>query len=284
MVNKSNIFGDNLKKLRIFFGHTQDELAEILHFSKGNVISYYEKGERYPDRETLEKISDYFHISLYYLESQELSESGRLSNYFDKIKNNNDGMVDDLIALFPKVNFSSDRFPAGYQEVYSIHESIFTDIYMNPTEKMNICLDKYLMLYEQYNDPMLLVNVLNIYFFIGFSNHFAPISEQVELLLKDKLNSKEFTKKTAAELLKKQGSDEELNKSIFELLVLLREENRTRDYFEYYYALTYVFNLTNQGEDSIQNCQFGLQLLLDFTLFGNVFAYKYFKFIQKNIK
>lgn len=193
-------------------------------------------------------------------------------------------MVDDFIELFPKVNFSSDRFPAGYQEVYSIHESIFTDIYMNPTEKINICLDKYLMLYEQYNDPMLLVNVLNIYFFIGFSNHIDPISEQVELMLKDKLNSKEFTKKTAAELLKKQGSDEELNKSIFELLVLLREENRTRDYFEYYYALTYVFNLTNQGEDSIQNDQFGLQLMLDFTLFGNVFAYKYFKFIQKNIK
>lgn len=282
MVNKSNIFGDNLKKVRIFFGHTQDELAEILHFSKGNVISYYEKGERYPDRETLEKISDYFHISLDDLVNQELPESGRLSNYSDKIKNDIDGMVDDFFALFPKVNFSSDRFPAGYQEVYSIHESISTDIYMNPTEKINICLDKYLMLYEQYNDPMLLVNVLNIYFYIGISNHIAPIYGQVELLLNNKLNSKEFTKKTAAKLLKKQESDKELNKSIFELLVLLREENRTKDYFEYYYALTYVFNLTNQGEDSIQNDKFGLQLMLDFTLFGNVFAYKYLKYIQKN--
>lgn len=55
MGNKSNILGENLKKLRKLFGHTQDELAEILHFSKGNVISYYEKGERYPDQETLEK-------------------------------------------------------------------------------------------------------------------------------------------------------------------------------------------------------------------------------------
>lgn len=45
MGNKTNILGENLKKLRKLFGHTQDELAEILHFSKGNVISYYEKGE-----------------------------------------------------------------------------------------------------------------------------------------------------------------------------------------------------------------------------------------------
>lgn len=152
---------------------------------------------------------------------------------------------------------------------------------MNPTEKINICLDKYQMLYEQYNDSMLLVNVLNIYFYVGISNYAEPISGQVELLLKDKLNSKDFTKKTAADLLKKQGNNEELNESIFELLVHLRGENSTRDYFEYYYALTYIFNLTNHGEDSIQNDQFGLQLMMDFALFGNVYSYQYLKYIQK---
>ncbi|EGE53409.1 helix-turn-helix domain-containing protein [Streptococcus parauberis] len=281
MGNKSNILGENLKKLRKLFGHTQDELAEILHFSKGNVISYYEKGERYPDQETLEKISDYFHISLDDLLNQELSEPGRLSNYFEKMKNDIVGSTDDFFALFPKVNFSSGGFPAGYQEVYSIHESISADVYMNPTEKINICLDKYQMLYEQYNDSMLLVNVLNIYFYVGISNYAEPISGQVELLLKDKLNSKDFTKKTAADLLKKQGNNEELNESIFELLVHLRGENSTRDYFEYYYALTYIFNLTNHGEDSIQNDQFGLQLMMDFALFGNVYSYQYLKYIQK---
>lgn len=192
------------------------------------------------------------------------------------------GMTDDFFALFPKVNFSSGGFPAGYKEVYSIHESISVDIYMNPTEKINICLDKYQMLYEQYNDPVILVNVLNICFFIGILNHVKPISGQVELLLKDKLNSKDFTKKTAAELLKMQGSNEELNTSIFELLVCLRKEDETREYFEYYYALTYVFNLTNHWEDSIQNEQLGLQLMLDFTLLGNVFADQYFKYLQKH--
>ena len=66
---------------------------------------------------------------------------------------------------------------------------------MNPIEKINICLDKYQMLYEQYDDPLLLVNVLNIYFYIGISNHIDPIFGEVELFLKDKLNSKDFIKK-----------------------------------------------------------------------------------------
>lgn len=282
MDNKSNILGGNIKKLRKLFGYTQDELAEILHYSKGNVISNYEKGVREPDQETLEKISDHFQISLDALVNQELPDQGSLSNYFEKIKEDISGTAEEFFTLIPKVNFLSDRFPAGYQEVYSIHESIFATEHMNPIEKINICLDKYQMLYEQYDDPLLLVNVLNIYFYIGISNYIDPIFGEVELFLKDKLNSTDFIKKSTPELLKKQESNEELNNSIFELLVRLREENSTRDYFEYYYALTYVFNLTNHCADSLQNEQFGVQLMLDFALLGNMFAYHYLKYIQKH--
>lgn len=59
-------FPERLKKLRKEKNLYQKELAEILGVSRPT-ISQYEAGTRRPDNETLEKLADYFKVSIDYL-------------------------------------------------------------------------------------------------------------------------------------------------------------------------------------------------------------------------
>ena len=60
------MFGDRLKSLRKSFDLTQKELGDKLNVS-GRVIGYYESNDRFPDKETLTSIADFFNVSVDYL-------------------------------------------------------------------------------------------------------------------------------------------------------------------------------------------------------------------------
>lgn len=59
-------FNTILRELRKAHTLTQDELAEQLHITK-QALSHYERGTRYPKRETLEAIADFFNVDMNYL-------------------------------------------------------------------------------------------------------------------------------------------------------------------------------------------------------------------------
>jgi transcriptional regulator with XRE-family HTH domain len=63
-------FKKTFKALRIREGLTQEELSNKLEISR-SAISMYERGEREPDFETLEKIADFFNVDLNYLSGNE---------------------------------------------------------------------------------------------------------------------------------------------------------------------------------------------------------------------
>lgn len=60
------MIGERLKNLRKKLGYTQDDLAEKLSISRSS-LSLYEIDKRDPDSETFNKIADFFHVSLDYL-------------------------------------------------------------------------------------------------------------------------------------------------------------------------------------------------------------------------
>lgn len=60
------MFGDRLKLLRKNSGYTQKELGEKLNIS-ARVVGYYESNERFPDKDTLTGIADFFNVSVDYL-------------------------------------------------------------------------------------------------------------------------------------------------------------------------------------------------------------------------
>lgn len=57
---------DRLKELRSEKDLTQKEFAKLLNLSQ-QVVSDYERGTRFPDRDTLEKIASFFNCSIDYL-------------------------------------------------------------------------------------------------------------------------------------------------------------------------------------------------------------------------
>jgi len=62
----SNIFGENLAKLRKEKKLSQYELAEKMNFSRGKIANY-EQGTRQPDFETLQMFADFFDVTTDYL-------------------------------------------------------------------------------------------------------------------------------------------------------------------------------------------------------------------------
>jgi transcriptional regulator with XRE-family HTH domain len=60
------VFGKRLSQLRKSHNLSQYDLADKLRFSRGQIANY-EQGQRQPDYETLEKIADFFEISVDYL-------------------------------------------------------------------------------------------------------------------------------------------------------------------------------------------------------------------------
>jgi transcriptional regulator with XRE-family HTH domain len=61
-----NTFGSRLKELRNDINATGEELGKVFHVTKV-AVSNWENGNRFPDEDMLNKISDYFDITLDYL-------------------------------------------------------------------------------------------------------------------------------------------------------------------------------------------------------------------------
>lgn len=96
-------FKDRLKELRIRAGLSQADLAKAIGLSK-SAVSMYERGERFPDQDTLDFICDLFNVdmnyitgkdngSMYYLDpeaaqaAKEMYERPELKVLFDASRN-----------------------------------------------------------------------------------------------------------------------------------------------------------------------------------------------------
>ena len=60
------MFGRRLKELRLEKKINQSELGEIMGISP-STVGMYERDQRFPDKDTLGKIADYFEVSVDYL-------------------------------------------------------------------------------------------------------------------------------------------------------------------------------------------------------------------------
>ena len=63
---KDNVFGKNLKELRLESRLSQRQLGDLLHVCN-QTISFWETGAREPDLDNLVSIADYFEVSIDYL-------------------------------------------------------------------------------------------------------------------------------------------------------------------------------------------------------------------------
>jgi transcriptional regulator with XRE-family HTH domain len=72
--------GNRITELRESRKMTQEELAKKLNISRAS-LSHYEKNRREPDYDTLQKIADYFQVSIDYMFDRTDSSGGVLDEH-----------------------------------------------------------------------------------------------------------------------------------------------------------------------------------------------------------
>lgn len=87
-------FSINLKKLRVDYGLTQQELGEILHLTKAQ-ISFYERGMSYPKIDLVTRVAQYFNVPL----TQLIETSTRSDFYFREVVTG-----ENVVINIPKIN------------------------------------------------------------------------------------------------------------------------------------------------------------------------------------
>lgn len=98
-------FASNLKTIRETRGISQADLAINLGVSRVS-IGYYEKGERVPDIETLNKLCDYFEVSSDYMLGRTTNPS---TNIEEQAITNRLGLSGLSISILEQVNSYSDE-------------------------------------------------------------------------------------------------------------------------------------------------------------------------------
>lgn len=91
------MFGDRLKSLRKALGLTQKELGDKLNVS-GRVIGYYESNDRFPDKETLTDIADFFDVSVDYLLGRSDAKNNSIIAKIDETEKDIEELLEDTMA------------------------------------------------------------------------------------------------------------------------------------------------------------------------------------------
>lgn len=98
-------FGERLRALRLEKNFTLRELSKELDISF-SALGKYERNEHQPDFETLEKIADYFNVSIDYL----LGRNNNSVPYLEKLQETNvSNELNDRLAVFQNELKTSDQ-------------------------------------------------------------------------------------------------------------------------------------------------------------------------------
>lgn len=210
-------FSKRLKEIRETAGLTQAQLAEQLNVSRG-AISYYEKGERTPDIEFLDSLSEYFNLPYDFVLGMTQNVKAEYKNMFELY-----GLTDDACNEL-------DRSPKTGHLISAIlgHKHFFHIKYAYENIIKNY---KFFNTSELGYISFLLTDILNKTIFDALETlidfQFTP-EEKEALHLKDKMFVEELDKK-----IKELDNDILQNKkkhisSLEELKEKDEEENKLR--------------------------------------------------------
>jgi transcriptional regulator with XRE-family HTH domain len=124
------MFGEKLKKLREEKGLKQSELASILGIGR-TTLSHYELNNREPDLDILNKIADFFNVSVDFLLGR-TSIRNRIEDITYIMKNGNvetlkemtEAFVNSIIQMGKKEGLMNDTTELKSEDVEEIIEAI----------------------------------------------------------------------------------------------------------------------------------------------------------------
>lgn len=278
--------GENIKTLRLSYGETQEQLAKILN-CKRSAVSNYEKGERQPDLEVLQKIAIHYDCSLDELIRAKIEDyniSGIIINY-EKLMEMNEVMCPFMVSD----NAMKDKW---FVEGYNMSKKIMSDIRKKKITIKRIELEKIINAYEKSFEEMetleSLANMIIIYMMWWASIPDGKIEILGERLLKREITLANFTKMNSE--IENSNKFDDSNKKMFmkevepaiiEIIKELKSNTEYRDFAEYYLALRYLIGMVDTGYSRDINEKIGIEMMLNNVRFDNIYAFKYFDMILK---
>ncbi len=273
MPKEVSLFATNLKTLREFNGETQTNLALKIGVST-DLISKYEKAERVPKEDRLNKISEHYNIPINILLSQEITKE-YLKNRTECI---NDALNDfsDLIYL----NLTSDATntdPLFIEACDCYNRLVESDI---PIESMLVKCKN--LFYESFKQTKSVESAANTIALIIYEYNFKTISQPLlrKFIFENPIYLKDFEEQKrnpsfTKDFLKENG------KMFNKCLLRLKRNSKTSEIADYYLALKYIHGLIDNNEPFELNNKIGIFMMYEFYTLKNKYAINYIETISK---
>lgn len=115
-------FGNRLKSLRKSKNLTQEELANVFYLNKSS-ISRYENNSQVPEHGLLQKIADFFEVSLDYLLGRTDEEKLTIAtpNITKKDIKDHNTFMEDAKALFMNDNVAEEDLEKIYRDISELY-------------------------------------------------------------------------------------------------------------------------------------------------------------------
>lgn len=279
--------GLNIRDLRKAYGMSQLKLANELGISD-KAISYYELGERIPERDILLNLAKIFRVTEHELLYDDFSNIAELYKkpVFDIETNKN-----SMDRLFPLIKSEEAMKNDDFKKAFELHTCI-TEAIPSGT---NWSIDEILNCADLYDNAITagiieaVANKTSILLFFGML--FCFTSPQI-VNIAEKMSKKETSTKevlqagflsSLEELTEEEQSWLETHREFVEeneveIIVNIYRLKHSKDYSElgdYYMALRYFFGVTSTSVSDEMARAFGNELMLNLRLLDNPYAKKF---------
>ena len=257
--------GANIKSLRCAFGETQEQLGEAIYVEK-NTISYYEKGQREPKKETLAAIAQHLVDNTAFWKS-----------------------IDIIVPIAVSEKALSDEH---FAKAFRMHKSFYDQlrrISLDGIDNVDVCFEEYEKACE--NDDSAVeaaANVIGLWFLTLFMLNTPKVLEAkpaaLRQLAKQDKNARKILENTdpsfaeEAEAILASIDDDEAKEMVDERLTAVKKSAEWSDLADYYLALQYVWNIVDNDLEWAFNRRIGYEMLNAFVSVKNVYAARFLKF------
>ncbi len=280
--------GLNIRGLRRAYGMSQLKLANELGISD-KAVSYYELGERIPERDILLNLAKIFRVTEHELLYDDFSNMADLSKkpIFDIETNKN-----FMDRLFPPFTSEEAMKNEDFKRAFELHIHINKAIISNSdcsNDEISDCAD----LYDKAITAGIIEAVANktaILMLFGMLLCFTSpqIVNIAEKMSKKEVSIKEVIQTVFLSSLEELTEEEQswleahkefIKENEMEIIVNIYRLKHSKDYYElgdYYIALRYFFGVTSTSVSDEMARAFGDELMFNLRLLDNPYAKKFY--------
>lgn len=285
-MNDLNRLAVNIRNLRMAYGETQEQLGEAIGGFGKNAISFYETGQREPNKETLSAIAKHYMVSVEELLHSDLTSIGKIT--VDK-----DAFWKNIDIILPIVSSDKAMQNESFKRAFKAHRAFYDQLHLvslDGIDNIDVCIDGYMAAIEDDNiKAEAAANFLALWYLLMMSTKTVPVvmknrpAALRQVATKDEKTRKiieniDLSFEADAKATLNEIDDNEMEEMLSELLTTIKRSKDWSDLADYYLALQYVWNLVDNDLDFGFNQRIGAEMMNAFLLVKNVYATRFLKY------